>query len=75
MRYHLWTVLSSRAGPYGVLDSGAVTGAPGLPYWTNAFRGLLRGVFPGASSPPFTVRGLSGQEMRLLLVLFYAVSM
>lgn len=27
MRYHLWTVLSSRAGPYGVLDSGAVTGA------------------------------------------------
>ena len=27
MWYHLWTVLSSRAGPYGVLDSGAVTGA------------------------------------------------
>ena len=27
MRYHLWTVLSSRARPDGVLDSGAVTGA------------------------------------------------
>ena len=55
MRYHLWTVLSSRAGPYGVLDSGAVTGAARpVPYCAHhqRFGRLLQGVFTAGSSPP-----------------------
>ena len=74
MRYHLWTVLSSRAGPYGVLDSGAVTGAARpVPYCAKRFGRLLQGVFTADAPPPCTKRRLSARAARRLLFLFTAV--
>ena len=68
--------VSSRRGPRGVRDSGAVTGAPGLSPTgpVGRFGRLLQGVFTPRSSPPsHQNRGLSGQEPTALLVLFFAV--
>ena len=76
MRYHLWTVLSSRAGPYGVLDSGAVTGAPdtALLRAFTRFGRLLQGVFPGLSPPPHTKPGALWAGHKTVLLPVIAVS-
>ena len=57
----LFAALSQRR-PQRVNDSRAVPGAPVLPYSASAVQGAAPGGIPHRSSPPFTGRGLSGQE-------------
>ena len=72
MRYHLWFTRISRNGPYGVRDSSAVTGEPGLsPTARWAVRAAaprcIHGKLLSLISPN---RGLSRQESVPLLLLF-----
>ena len=75
MRYHLWLTHSSRRGSHGVLDSHAVTGAPGLsPTTLTCGSGGCSKVYsPNSLSPISLTWGLSGQGFIWLLFLFLAV--
>lgn len=76
MRYHLWYAFTSRRKPLGVHDSSAVTGAL-RPVPTRPFSAVQaaapRGIHKSFLSPVAPIRGLSGQELPLLLFLISAV--
>ena len=74
MRYHLWTVLSSRAGPYGVLDSGAVTGAARpVPYCGLSGSGGCSEAYSLSAPLPSHRPGVLWAAAAPLLVLFIAM--
>ena len=74
MRYHLWIALASRQGPHGVLNSYAVTGAPGHTLLRRSGWGGCSKVYsPDLLSPIAPTWGLSVQGTVRLLLLFLTV--